>query len=473
VGLNNVQVERANYAAKPWDGAFYIQDKIEYDFLTVTLGGRFEYARADGIFFNDPLDPTNGTTQRTVCENPTTFGFAANAFQYTAAGDTVTYRGLAACQRDTSLFRQANEAAFRDDMGNAPTRTAFSPRVGFAFPITETSNAFFNFGIYVQNPLYNNLYQGTGIGTPVEGTPAGPQFRLNSYVGNPRLESERTTAYEIGYGGQFARNWALQAVAFSKDQSGLSGVRQGGQLRGTENPVVDPGTLYGPSLNYTVIVNQDFQTVRGFQFVLRRGLANYWGADLNYGYMQVKTNASPPDLEFQRTTEEGDIPPRQEIRSDADQRHTLSAVLRLGVDERTPTFRFGNLLRNSGLTVTGRVISGFPYTPTFTFTGGASDRLLRNSGTGPTAFFVNAEARKSWNVSNLRYQTFVRVSNLFDQKNCAQVFATTGNCNGGASPQARLAAGNFTGEGELSTFFDRPQYLYDRRFVNAGVRVDF
>src|SRR3712207_7116665 len=38
-------------------------------------------------------------------------------------------------------------------------------------------------------------------------------------------------------------------------------------------------TLFrSPSLNYTIIVNQDFQTVRGFQFVLRRGLQNYWGA---------------------------------------------------------------------------------------------------------------------------------------------------------------------------------------------------
>lgn len=473
VGLNNVQIERANYGAKPWDGAFYIQDKVEYDFLTVTLGGRFEYARADGIFFNDPLDPTNGTTQRAVCNDPTRFGFGADYFTTRVAGDTTTYRGLAACQRNAAMFDTANKVAFQDDMGEAPIRTAFSPRVGFAFPITETSNAFFNFGIYVQNPLYNNLYQGTGIGTAVEGTPAGPQFRLNSYVGNPRLESERTTAYEIGYGGQFATNWALQAVAFSKDQSGLSGIRQGGLLAGTEIPVQDPGTLYGPSLNYTTIVNQDFQTVRGFQFVLRRGVSNYWGADVNYGYMQVRTNASAPDLEFQRTTEEGDIPARQEIRSDADQRQTLSAVLRLAVGERTPGFRFGNVLKNSGMTVTGRVISGFPYTPTFTFSGGTNDRLLRNSGTGPTAFFVNLEARKAINVANLRYQTFVRVTNLFDQKNCAQVFATTGNCDGGASPQARLAAGNFTGEGELSTFFDRPQYLYDRRFVNAGVRVDF
>lgn len=472
VGLNNVQVETANYGAKPWDGAFYVQDKIEYDFLTVTLGGRFEYSRADGIFFNDPLDPTNGTTQRTVCDDPARYGLPADWATYTDATNT-TYRGLAACQRDPVLYDSSNALAFRDDMSEAPIRKAFSPRIGFSFPITESSNAFFNWGSYVQNPLYNNLYQGTGIGTNVEGTPLAPQFRLASFVGNPRLNAERTTSYEIGYGGQFASIWGLTAVAFSKDQSGLSGVRSGGFLRGTDTRVSDPGLLYGPSLQYTVIVNQDFQTVRGFQTVLKRGTRNYWNGQLTYGYMQVKTNAAPPDVEAQRTQDEGDLPARVEIRSDADQRHSLSAVLGLEVGQRTPRFRFGNLLKNASMTTTARLISGFPYTPTFTFAGGSDSRLLRNSGTGPNRFIVNLEGRKAWNVANLRYSGFVRVSNLFDSKNCIQVFATTGNCDGGASPQARLAAGNFTGEGELSTFFDRPQYLEDRRFVNAGIRVDF
>lgn len=472
VGLNNVQVVFANYAAKPWDGAVYVQDKIEYDFLTVTLGGRFEYGRADGNFFNDPIDPTNGTTQRTVCEDPTRFGLPADWATYTGA-DGQTFTGVPACQRSTTLYDSSNAIAFQNDMGPAPTRKAFSPRIGFAFPITETTNAFFNFGVYVQNPLYNNLYQGTGIGTSVEGTPAAPQFRLNSFVGNPRLDAERTTSYEIGYNGQFHRNWGLTAVAFSKDQSGLSGIRSGGFLAGTDTRVNDPGLLYGPSLNYTIIVNQDFQTVRGFQFVLKRALANYWSGSINYGYMQVKTNAAPPDLETQRTQEEGDIPARTEIRSDADQRHSLNATFGLAFAQRVPSFRFSSALRNSGLTMTSSVLSGFPYTPTFTFAGNAADRLQRNSGTGPTLFRVNLEGRKAWNVSNIRYTMFMRVTNLLDAKNCVQVFATTGNCDGGASPQARLSAGNSTGESELSTFFDRPQYLDSRRYVNAGVRVDF
>ncbi|MBM3909088.1 MAG: hypothetical protein FJ363_13560, partial [Gemmatimonadetes bacterium] len=46
-------------------------------------------------------------------------------------------------------------------------------------------------------------------------------------------------------------------------------------------------------------------------------------------------------------------------------------------------------------------------------------------------------------------------------------------CDGGASPQARLQSGNFTGEGESSTFFDRPQYLSGRRSINGGISISF
>ena len=107
------------------------------------------------------------------------------------------------------------------------------------------------------------------------------------------------------------------------------------------------------------------------------------------------------------------------------------------------------------------------------FTGSTADRLERNSGTAPMTFTINVQAQKDWTVANVRYGAFLRVSNLLDRKNCGQVFATTGNCNGGASPQARLQSGNFTDSSEGSTFFDRPQYLSGRRSINGGLSISF
>jgi hypothetical protein len=64
------------YGGKPWDAAIYLQDRVEYDFLTLKMGLRFDYTHAPGKFFANPLDPTNGTTAAEVCQG-TAFGNSA------------------------------------------------------------------------------------------------------------------------------------------------------------------------------------------------------------------------------------------------------------------------------------------------------------------------------------------------------------------------------------------------------------
>ena len=235
----------------------------------------------------------------------------------------------------------------------------------------------------------------------------------------------------------------------------------------------DPGVTYGTNTpTYTVLVNQDYNTVRGVELELSRRLASYWSARVNYAFSQATTNAAPPDLENQQLAE-GDQPSRNEIRSDADRRHSANASFTFRVREELPNIPLAGALRNSTLGLTAQYSSGWPYTPQLTFTGSPRDRLERNSGTGQSTFTVNLQAQKNFNVSNVQYGLFMRVTNLLDKRNCLQVYETTGNCEGGASAQARLSAGNFTGEGESSTFFDRPQYVGQRRSFTAGVRVNF
>jgi len=62
------------YRAKPIEAAGYVQSQIEYDFITIKLGGRFDYGRATGQGFTDPFNPTNGTSAREVCEGATVGG---------------------------------------------------------------------------------------------------------------------------------------------------------------------------------------------------------------------------------------------------------------------------------------------------------------------------------------------------------------------------------------------------------------
>jgi outer membrane receptor protein involved in Fe transport len=474
IGLNNIFLQPSDFAAKPWDAALYLQDRIEYDFLTVRLGARYDYGKASGTFLRSPRDPTNGTTITEVCNDPTRFGLPADFATFTGS-DMRAFTGLAACLHPEARSKNdsAVAVAFQDDMGPAKARSAFSPRLGVNFPVTERSSAFFNFGVYYQNPLYVNLYQGTGIGTEAEGTVTAPAFQDQSPVGNPQLRAEQTSAYEVGYLAEFGSNFGVQLVAYSKDQAGLTGIRQGGISDITQGAIFDPGVTYGSnSPAYTVLVNQDYKTVRGVEVEFRRRLANFWSASVNYAFSQATTNAAPPDLENQQRAE-GDIPARSEIRSDADRRHAANASFTFRVREQLPDIPVAELLRNTTLGVTASYSSGYPYTPQFNFTGGSDSRLERNSGTGTSSFIVNLQARKDFNVANAQYGLFMRITNLFDKKNCVQVFATTGNCEGGASAQARLQAGNFTGEGETATFYDRPQYVGIRRSFTAGLRVNF
>ena len=496
LGTNDVFVVNQRYEATPWDAAVYLQDLIEYDFLSLDLGVRVDFGKAGGLFFVDPLDPTNGTSAREVCRDPTAFGPATNP----VTGETVSPDPnwtIASCG-DAQVREQATIIAFQDDLEESETRVQVSPRLGVSFPVTASANLFFNYAINTQNPLLNNIYQNTGIGTVGEGIPCGlpgvprdaarnaecgpvifsDQF-ATPFLGNPNLEIERTSSYELGLLSELGEDYGLSVIFFNKDQFGLTGVRTGGV------GVQDIGATHGTSTPlYAVLVNEDFQTVRGVEIGLRRRLADYWAFDLNYSYSEARTNAAPPEREFQNTSAEGDPEIREEIRSEIDIPHRLNGVLRFAAGDETPELRIGDLnlgdaLRHTNLVFSLQAQSGIPFTPTTTFTGGltlggnAVNQLQRNSGRGPANWFVDVRASKGFRLGDIVYSGFVQVDNLFDRKNCVQPRPTTGRCDAGAIDQGRSRQGNPVGESATSTFFDRPQLFGPRRRINVGVRVEF
>jgi hypothetical protein len=222
-----------------------------------------------------------------------------------------------------------------------------------------------------------------------------------------------------------------------------------------------------------VIVNQDFSTTRGMEIQFRRRVADYWGYDINYSFSKATTNSPPPERR-QEATQEGDPTQRREITSEIDQPHVFNASLLFRVNDDTPDFRWGNLLRRSYLTTTLRAASGLPYTPSNSFTGfGDEDIGEVNSGRGPATVQVDLLAGKDFTMGNMRYGVFARVANLLDRKNCLQVFPTTGRCDEGTIDQRRARQGNAVGENTATTYFDRPQYFGTRRSIFTGVRVNF
>lgn len=489
------------YGGKPWDAALYLQDKIEYDFLTLKMGFRFDYTRATGQFFRNPLDPTNGTTVFEVCEGR---AFGNTAYTHTLADGTV-FTGLGACNQDPVLMDSARKVAFQDDFGPAPIRKQFSPRISINFPISERTSFFMNWGIYSQNPSYDYMYNGTGIGryadsatfntvtrdsirrgTSLEGTPAGPNFRQDfnnvPNIGNPHLQIEKTSAYEMGFLAEIGTRYSVAVTGYTKDQSGLAGYRRGG-VRTDGLSVDDKGQTYSQAgLVYNILVNTDYQTVRGLEMLFRRRVHNFWGYDLRYGYQQVFTNAAPPSLEIQKLIER-DVVISEEVRSEITQPHVFNAILLFDVGQVVPSFRYASLLKNSKLTFTSNLASGLPYTPCRTFVCGPADRLERNSGTAPATWTVDMRLDKRIRTGNLTYGLFMTVSNLFDRPNCLQVYPTTGQCDAGSLNTYRSLVGPYHNGGVdenaiaqqnvNTTQFDHPEIFSERRSIMTGFRLSF
>lgn len=494
LGTNDVFLVPNRYGAKPFETAAYFQDRIEYDFLTVKLGARFDYSKAEGSGFRDPQNPTNGTTAREVCQGLAPSIGATTAFSYTDPTTGQQLSGLDACNAASqvkigtrpALLDSAVRLAQVDDFREAESRVAFSPRIGIAFPLSERSQFFANAGRYAQNPLYNNLYQNSGVGT-IAGAEQGvcqegqskpgseecyPTLAADAYtapfVGNPNLLLEQATMYELGYAAEFGSAYAVNVIAFNRDETGLSGVRR-------SRAVQDIGTTYSgvSQPSYLVIVNNDYQTSRGFEVQFRRRVQNFWGYDINYSYSKATTNAPPPERQ-QQSIQEGDSLALREIRSEIDQPHAFNTSLYFQVQENAPEFTLGNLLRNTNASVTLRASSGLPYTPIANLTGfGDRGRGELNSGRGPATFQVDLQAGKDFQFSNVKYGAFVRVANLTDRRNCVQVFVTTGRCDAGIADPSRARSGNNNGTIGSSTFVDRAEFIGQRRQIYTGARLSF
>ena len=478
------------YRAKPIEAAGYVQSIIEYDFITIKLGGRFDYGRAKGLGFTDPFNPSNNTSAREVCEGATVGGKK----MVNAQGQPY---GLAACAagainpatQRSILLDSAAAIAQLDDFSEAKARTAFSPRVAVAFPLTEKSQVFFNAGRYTMVPLYGNGYRNTGIGTVAGAgdnycsatqTKPGtneciPNITTNNpaFVGNPSLLLEQAKQYEVGYQTELGRNYSVQVAVFNRSETGLSGLRPS---RSTQ----DIGSTYDGSLpSYTVLVNGDFLTSRGMEVQFRRRLADRWGYDVNFGLSRATTNSRPPDRanEVQRT--EATINQQLiETVADIDQTYKVNTSFFLQVREDIPTLPFnaGKLLRNARATITFNRTAGVPYTPvratSFGNVNSAAASADVNAGRQPATSQFDLVVDKGFRIGAVRYSGFLRVANLFNRANCVQVFVNTGTCDAGLRDFSNRRVGN-TGDASTSTAFDQPEYIGARRSLATGITVNF
>ncbi|MFQ5452653.1 MAG: TonB-dependent receptor domain-containing protein [Candidatus Zixiibacteriota bacterium] len=347
-----------------------------------------------------------------------------------------------------NITPQAQSATFK----KADSKSKVSPRLGVSFPITEKSVMHFNYGVYYQVPKYTYLY------TNLQGD-ISSGFPL---LGNPDLDLEQTTSYEMGLDHLVGDNLKMDITAYHKDIKDLVTTRSTFKVAGS---------------SVTTFMNDDYGSVEGIDINLEKlPLNSYFSGSIAYSYMNAKGNGSyalEPYYTF-LTSSQDTLAPVSEYPLDFDQRHTLTGVL----DFRVPPEWEANFLGMKipgdwGIDLVGHYGSGLP----FTLTDVDGNRLGdRNEGRLPVNYTVDMRFNKNFKMNGGRYELsfFAEVDNLFNRRNVINVYNLTGRADYDAyTPTATLS----TSQEEINKWdrlFDNDPQNYSRsRTIRTGLEFNF
>ncbi|MEW5993001.1 MAG: TonB-dependent receptor [Candidatus Zixiibacteriota bacterium] len=334
----------------------------------------------------------------------------------------------------------------------AESRSRLSPRLGMSFPISEKSVMHFNYGVYYQVPrfryLYMNLQGDISTGYPI--------------LGNPDLEPEQTTSYELGLDHLIGEELRFDITAYYKDIDDLVTTRSSFKVAG---------------LAVTQFTNDDYGSVKGIDVSLEKlPVSGYLSGSISYGYMIATGNASyelEPYYTYLTSTEDT-LAPVTEYPLDFDQRHTVTAVLNYRVPSDWNGRLFGMKLPGAwGVTMVGHYGSGLPYTPT----DADGNRLgERNEGRLPANYTVDMRFNKDFRLagSGHPFSFFVEVDNLFNRHNVIDVYSRTGQAaDDGYRIQFASAAQDAEAEKYDRLYDHDPQNFSPPRTVRVGFELNF
>ena len=407
-----------DFIRKPERSAIFIQDKIELESVIINVGVRFDYFNSNGKVPKDQKDPNVYLPFKL-------------SHKYKDLNDDGQISIDEQIEENEYTLEERKSFWYKD----AKPKSLLSPRFGIAYPITETGVIHFSYGIFQQIPEYGLLYYADELKTPEGQGIYGP-------YGNPDLNPQRTTMYEIGLKQQLFDNIGIDITAYYRD------------IRDWISTSADIPT-YSTGVTYVKNINKDQASVKGITFTMVRSLVNHFGLDLNYTYQILKgTNSSPEDEYYALTN--GDEPKKQLTPLGWDQRHAFNFSIIYGRE----TWG-GNIVSRfqTGQPYTPEVVSG-QYTGQNVFSG-----LSTNSRNKPSRFTVNLNLFKRFKLGYADIGFFLRIYNLFDSENPDAVYEDSGKPDYSVYEQQAVEAD--------PTWFIQPDYYSEPRRVIIGTKYSF
>lgn len=402
---------------RPLQFATYLQDKMEYQFMVVNFGLRFDYFHPDGMLPEDFRDPSNEVLD-----------------YYDSEADSLV-RGLdpvTPIADPTSNDPATRYNYWRYKYIQAGSVTQFSPRIGVAFPLSSTGVLHFSYGHFFQIPPFQYLYE-------------NPQFTVlwgshQSIIGNAQLKPESTVMYEVGLQQQISDNMGISITGFYKDVRNLLAT----EILYTYNQV-----------QYARYINKDYANVRGITVAFDRRMENYVGVSMDYTFQVAEGNSSDPLQVYSYSLSDPPQEPEKKVRPlDWDQTHTLNAQLTFG----DPA--------SWSIGLIGRIGSGLPYTST-PFLQPAGEL---NDARKPLRMELNLKAYKVFNLGGFNSSLTLWVYNLPDIRNENDVYGDTGRATYTLS---QLQAGEVHGYNTKDDYYSRPDWISAPRQVRLVFSVGF
>jgi len=352
---------------KPLRGSFYIQDKIEFEGMIANLGVRFDYS-----------DPNS------------------DWYVLTSEFD----KALTA--KNASSIDQI------DKKEPAVARVNVSPRLGVAFPITETSKLYFNYGFFRQMPSPEDLYR----------------VRVDQYTGridrlsNPNLPLQKTIAYELGYEQGLFDEYLVRVAGYYKN---ISEQQRNVHYISKDN-----------SVDYYAPANDAYEDIRGVEITASKnrgnwfqGFANYTYAISTSGYFNYSTEYQNSQLmlNYLTTTQEGE-----------QSKPVPQPYARVNLDLFTPSQDFGPAFEGIGLLTDWRLslIGSWRSGSYTTWTGGSGSitgisnnvqwrdsygldlRISKSIKFGPVNVQVFADINNALNIKTLSSYGFIDANDYYD-----------------------------------------------------------
>ncbi len=351
------------YHRKPWEGALYLQDKMEYDFMILNIGLRFDYANARDTYWTNP-----GDIQETVSiVNPD--GSTTKVFQF-------------------------------KPRAKVPDRYQLSPRIGLAHPVTERLVFHFAYGHFFQNPDYYHLFRNDRSLVNLE--------ESDVIIGNPGLKPQKTVAFEVGGKYQVSDDIAIDFTGFYKDIRDLTSTR-----------------FYARQpYNYTIYINEDHGRVKGFDVTVTKKYSHFVSGNLNYTYSVARGSGSDPLTGYYYREQEAHLRPKRDYFLDFDRTHDLSINVDVRFPRNfEPDFRPLRLLADVGINVLFQMASGLPYTPTKQGTISLEVNSERKGWTST----LDVRVDKTVQLGRLDAVVYAKATNLLDRLNPELIWSETGD----------------------------------------------